>query len=161
MAVITFSTANNEVLDEPIIEKEVPIIDSIEIAGGKISATAFYVHYGADNWFKEFKANKVAFDRKYDGQIIDVDGVVSRISTIWGCSQVEFAAEDSPSNAVISFANCPENNDKWADEVAKIVVGDAIHIRSIYSGNISNDYRMELGSCHIINDKPTYRQPDY
>jgi hypothetical protein len=50
---------------------------------------------------------------------------------------------------IIEFTNCPSSNDKWADEVAKISVGDVVRIEGEYSKFSSDETTMRVVLCHI------------
>jgi hypothetical protein len=122
--------------------------DSIQLVSGKVQRSEFEDKYSASNWYSEFKANKVAFDKRYDEALMDITGTISRIKTDHGCSTIEIDAADKPFETIV-FTNCPQGSDKWSDEVIKVVVGQQVHIAGIYSAILSSDSEMNLYKCHI------------
>lgn len=103
----------------------------------------------AEDFFQEFKSNKVAFDKKYDDKLIEFEGEISDISTSWGCARMKVKAGESAFD-VIECDNCPADEDKWSNEVEKVSVGQIVKIKGYYSAFSSESYYMSLYKCHII-----------
>ena len=127
-----------------------PLIqDTIRLADGNILRPKFESDYSATMWYQKFKLNKVAFGKKYKDKRIDVFGTITAIKTDGDCATMEVQAGDSAFN-IISFGNCGEGIDGWSDEVAKVTVGENVHVRGKYGEFFSSDYTLELYDCHII-----------
>lgn len=126
-------------------------IDSVQVTKGKIPKSEFESQYTVDEWHREFKANKVAFDRNYNNYKIDVIGTITRISNDDGCAKIEMRAESGIYDKII-FTNCPFGKDKWADEVINVSVGEQVHIRGVYIGSMSDNYELVVVSSHVITD---------
>jgi hypothetical protein len=122
--------------------------DSVETVDGEVGLNDFVQNYSVEDWFNNFKSNKVSFDNKYDGNTIDVIGRITEIKTDFGCALIVMQSADNPYES-IEFSNCPQNKDGWRDEVAQIAVGDTTHIFGKYDANLSSSSRMYIYKCHI------------
>ncbi len=125
--------------------------DTIKLAQAKVLRSEFESSYSADAWFEKFHANKIAFDQEYDGQILDVNGTITRISNDYSCSVIEIKAGAGIFDKLV-FNNCNYGDDKWQKEVIEVAVGETVHIRGKYNGTESGDFEMDLNKCHIIKD---------
>ena len=125
--------------------------DSIQMANLKIDAYKFQSEYDADTWFSDFHANKVLFDKNYNDEALDIHGVIKEINSQFGCASIELEVSSSAFYS-IRCSNCPQGEDKWSNEVEKVIVGQDVHIRGKYSASSSSPYTLHLYKCHIITD---------
>jgi hypothetical protein len=129
------------------------MVDSAEIAQGKITQEDFDLNYNAPAWFREYKSNKVVFDKNYKDRTIDIHGIIEEISTEWGCAVIKLDAGEGYFES-IHLSNCPQNKDKWSKEVEQVVVGEEIHVRGKYNAFTSDNTTLDVHGCHIVKKIP-------
>jgi hypothetical protein len=132
--------------------KSLPVNDdSIQLINKKVPASTFESVYSAPSWYADYKANKVAFDKNYNEQTIDIHGVIDKINNNDNCAEIIIRGDEGAFEW-IKFTNCSEGKDGWTDEVINTAVGQEVHIRGKYSNLLSDNYEMVLYKCHIISN---------
>jgi hypothetical protein len=131
---------------------KMPLVgDSIKLVDKTVSLSKYGSDYSAESWYSDYKANRVAFDKNYNEQLIDIHGIIYKINNNDNCAEIVIKGSDELYEW-IKFTNCINGKDKWSDEVINTTVGQEVHIRGIYSSSLSDNYEMHLYKCHIIND---------
>lgn len=135
-----------ELMDDPIPADSVQLVNHT-----KIDQPTFESDYSADSWFQRFSSNKVAFDKIYNNDWIDVTGVIGSIENPFDCPSLSLEIEGSHLLRKIRCTNCNSTKNKWPKEILNIKVGQTIHIQGNYAGTLSSEYEMYLTKCEIVN----------